>query len=79
MSAHGFNDEELTVFGTGESNSGRFRKRIKAYIKANSDIKKAQQEFLEAQRNRKSRTTGEIQALSQELAKLMKNYTPKSV
>ena len=62
MKAHGFSSDELTVFGSGAVESGRIRKRVKAYIKANSDIKKAQKEFLEQNRNR---SFGEVKVLSQ--------------
>jgi hypothetical protein len=76
MKAHGLSNDELKVFGDGAVESGRIRKRVKAYIKANSDIKKAQKEFLEQKRNR---SLGEVKVLSQRLAELMKDYTPKSV
>jgi hypothetical protein len=76
MKAHGFSSNELEVFGSGAVESGRFRKRVKAYIKANSDIQKAQEAFLEQQRSRK---TGDVKVLSHQLAELMKKYTPKSV
>jgi hypothetical protein len=76
MKAHGFTDDELVVFGSGAVESGRFRKRVKAYIKANADIRKAKEVFLEQQR---SRNTGDVKVLSHKLAELMKEYTPKSV
>jgi hypothetical protein len=76
MKAHGFSDDELIVFGSGAVESGRFRKRVKAYIKANSDIKKAQEAFLEQQRSRK---TGDVKVLSHKLAELIKEYSPKSI
>lgn len=72
MKAHGFSNDELEVFGDGAVESGRIRKRVKAYMKANSDIKNAQKEFLEQRRNR---SVGDVKVLSQRLAELMKGYT----
>jgi hypothetical protein len=74
MKAHGFSNDEVKVFGDGAVESGRIRKRVKAYIKAQSDIKKAQKEFLEQKR---TRPLGEVKVLSQKLAELMKYYTTK--
>jgi hypothetical protein len=78
MKAHGFSDEEGTVFGTGAVESGRFRKRVNAYKKANSDIKKTQEAFLALQRKRPSRNSEEVQTLSKKFAELMEDYDSKS-
>jgi len=75
MEAHGFTDDELAVFRCGAVESGRIRKRVKAYINANSEMKKAQEEFLE----KSNRSNGDVKVLSQKLAELMKHYTTKSV
>ncbi len=78
MKAHGFSDEELLVFGAGAVESGRFRQRVKAYVKASSTIQKAQEAFLEQLRTRPSRNAEDIKALSKRFAELIKDYPLQS-
>jgi hypothetical protein len=81
MKAHGFSDEQLEVFDKRSVESGKIRKRIKAYCKANSNISKVQKDFLESRSKRPSdrSNTCNVQALSEKLMSLLKDSNPRSV